>query len=325
MFVRLALALAVMVAVPARAEEPALPAAAVVRLAVQGGGDAALVRDIVQRRLALLDEKGSAPVSAVTWTQEGAAKVATISLLPHPCRGRILGCIADSIVRGEPEPPCTPARLAAWQEAIRDVAARPGVVALSKADASSQRAVRDALAALPAMATATLFLNDRAGVEIEEVDDATAAAAAAQVRLPERRVVWMASVGSRPPRTVVYAVPVAPAVVINHVESAEVRADDGLEPQVMMKLDAEGAEAFGALTAAAVQQILTIEVDGALVSAPVVMEPITGGYVSVLMCNRDQTNAGCLDRAGRFAAVMQGGSLPGPVTATIVEGRCVAP
>lgn len=327
MLTRLPLAVLLTLSVPAWADAPAPAVRAVVRVFLEAGEDAVAVQRIVEKRLLLLDEKGSAPVSTVSWQEEDGIQVATVQLAPSPCKGRLLACIADAFTRGgaAPESPCTPDRLAAWEGAIRDVAARPGVVVLSRADASSQRALRDVLEAEPALATAAFALDDRAGVEIEHVDGATAGAAIARVHLDGRRVVWMEAGAPGSSRTVAYAVPVAPGLLIDGVESAAVRADDGWEPQVVMKLEKQDGEAFATLSTATVQQILTIEVDGTLVSAPVVVEPITGGHVSILLCHADDGSANCLERTGRFAAVMQGGALPDAVTVVHTDGRCTDP
>lgn len=317
------LVLVALLAAPAAAEEAARPVQATVRLGLRFEGDVAAARAAVERRLLQLGDKGAAPVSAVVWEGKGREQTAVISLTPSPCRGRILECIGEAIVRGgdEPEPACTPASLEAWQATIRDAATRPGRIVFSRAARSVQRPLHDALVDRPALENARVYLDDRSGVEIEGADEATIAAEVAAVKLDGHRVVW--ELQQTPPfsRAILHAVP-DKGLVIHGVQQATVRADDGWDPQVVLTLLPEDKEAFGELTRRSVQEILTIELDGRLVSAPVVMEPILGGQASILMCSAPDRGPACLEETARMAAIFAAGALPSEVTATKLEGAC---
>lgn len=64
------------------------------------------------------------------------------------------------------------------------------------------------------------------------------------------------------------------------LEARPDRAPDG-SWQVLVRFDATGARAFAELTAGLVGEPLAIEVDGTVVTAPVVREPILGGSVAI--------------------------------------------
>ncbi|GMV38286.1 MAG: hypothetical protein AMXMBFR64_00020 [Myxococcales bacterium] len=313
----LSLTVLVLLAVPAAADE-GRPTRATVGLTMQGATEEA--RAVIARRLLLLDREGAAPVSGVSWDED----TVLVSLSPTPCRGRVLACIAEVVTRG-PEVPCTPERLAAWEATLRDTVTRSGVIVLSRAERSAQRPLRDALEEHLGIDGVAYFLDDRAGVEVEGAGPSAVEAAVAAVNagsaLGGLRVVWHWR--SDPPhaRAVLYAV-ARQGVTIDGVRSARTRADGDWEAQTLMELEPDDAEAFGALTKASVQEILTIEVDGRLVSAPVVMEPITGGQVSIIGCSPGGSREACVERAGTLAAVMEGGVLRGAVAVDRVESRC---
>ena len=88
------------------------------------------------------------------------------------------------------------------------------------------------------------------------------------------------------------------------------------EPIVSFKFDGQGARQFGDITRANVGQPFAIVLDGKVLSAPVIREPITGGSGQI---------------SGRFtvedttvlAALLRAGALPAPLT--VIEERTVGP
>lgn len=77
----------------------------------------------------------------------------------------------------------------------------------------------------------------------------------------------------------------------------------GSEPIVDMIFDREGGDKFGKLTTVNVDRNLAIVLDGEIISAPVVREPILGGSAQI-------SGIGSIDEAKRIALVLQTGALP---------------
>jgi len=65
------------------------------------------------------------------------------------------------------------------------------------------------------------------------------------------------------------------------IKSASVEVQPSLDWSVMLKMTEEGAKKFGELTEKAVGERLAILLDGKLVSAPTINEPIRGGSVQI--------------------------------------------
>ena len=89
-----------------------------------------------------------------------------------------------------------------------------------------------------------------------------------------------------------------------HVEDAEPQEDSMGWPSVRVELNKEGAAAFEALSRRSVGKRLAILVDGDLISAPVVAEPIPGGVLQVSF------GAGQGAEARRLAAALKTPRLP---------------
>ncbi len=101
------------------------------------------------------------------------------------------------------------------------------------------------------------------------------------------------------------------------LESAQVKISDRFgEPYVAIKFNPQGARDFDRITGENVNKRLAIILDGAVYSAPVIKERISGGDAQV-------TGAFTMDDAKDLAIVLRAGSLPAPVK--ILEQRTVGP
>ncbi len=101
------------------------------------------------------------------------------------------------------------------------------------------------------------------------------------------------------------------------LENAQVKISDRFgEPYVAIKFNAQGARDFDRITGENVNRRLAIILDGAVYSAPVIKERISGGDAQI-------TGSFTLDDAKDLAIVLRAGSLPAPVK--ILEQRTVGP
>ena len=88
------------------------------------------------------------------------------------------------------------------------------------------------------------------------------------------------------------------------------------EPVVSFRFNAAGAKKFGAVTSANVNQPFAIVLDGRVVSAPVIREPILGGSGQI-------SGNFTVQAANDLALLLRAGALPAPLT--ILEERTVGP
>jgi preprotein translocase subunit SecD len=96
---------------------------------------------------------------------------------------------------------------------------------------------------------------------------------------------------------------------------AQATFQDG-QPVVSFKFDANGGRRFGEATKANVGKPFAIVLDGKVISAPVIREPITGG-AGIISGNFTTQSAGDL------ALLLRAGALPAPLT--VLEERTVGP
>jgi len=86
------------------------------------------------------------------------------------------------------------------------------------------------------------------------------------------------------------------------------------EPVVNFRFDRTGAREFGAITQANVGQPFAIVLDGKVLSAPVIREPITGGSGQI-------SGSFTVQEAGTLSALLRAGALPAKLT--VIEERSV--
>ncbi len=101
------------------------------------------------------------------------------------------------------------------------------------------------------------------------------------------------------------------------LENAQVKISDRFgEPYVAIKFNPQGARDFDRITGENVNKRLAIILDGAVYSAPVIKERISGGDAQI-------TGAFTMEEARDLAIVLRAGSLPAPVK--VLEQRSVGP
>ncbi|MFQ5765172.1 MAG: protein translocase subunit SecD [Rhodospirillales bacterium] len=88
------------------------------------------------------------------------------------------------------------------------------------------------------------------------------------------------------------------------------------EPVVTFRFDSAGAKRFGAATAKNVGRLFAIILDGKVISAPVIREPILGGSGQI-------SGTFTVQSAQDLALLLRAGALPAPLT--ILEERSVGP
>ncbi|MEL7217978.1 MAG: hypothetical protein AAGK01_06060 [Pseudomonadota bacterium] len=89
-----------------------------------------------------------------------------------------------------------------------------------------------------------------------------------------------------------------------HLDGASLGFNEGTgEPAVNVRFDEAGKEQFAALTQANIGKRLAIVLDGRILSAPVILEPITDGIVQI-------SGSFTHEEAQRLAVTLWGGALP---------------
>ncbi len=102
-----------------------------------------------------------------------------------------------------------------------------------------------------------------------------------------------------------------------YLEKADVKISDRFgEPYVAIKFNSQGAKDFDRITGENVKKRLAIVLDGAVHSAPVIQERISGGEAQI-------TGSFTMDEAKDLAIILRAGALPAPVN--ILEERTVGP
>lgn len=183
---------------------------------------------------------------------------------------------------------------------------RPGRLTLHAVNEGGMRADLKA-AQLPAGVRLT-DLGDRVVVTAD--DPATLRAALAPIATPRGQ--WLVGSNGREHEAVL-ANPAALSDADVDRCSVELQTMEW-GPQIAVRLTPAGAERFATLTRENVQRRIAIALDGALESAPVVMEPITGGALVL------STGGGDLAEARDLAAVLRHGPLPAGLEVARVPG-----
>jgi len=117
---------------------------------------------------------------------------------------------------------------------------------------------------------------------------------------------------SGPPR---YAVRKRVEVSGDRLVDAQPNFQDG-QPVVSFRFDTAGGQRFGRVTQEAVGQHLAIVLDGAVISAPVIREPILGGSGII-------SGSFSVQETQDLALLLRAGALPAPLT--VLEERTVGP
>lgn len=86
--------------------------------------------------------------------------------------------------------------------------------------------------------------------------------------------------------------------------------------EVRVDFSPESGKAFGDFTGKHVGKKIAIVLDGTVMTAPVVLDPITGGSAVITLGMAARTAAVQEAEAVRIAATLQGGALPFPLTLT---------
>ena len=101
-----------------------------------------------------------------------------------------------------------------------------------------------------------------------------------------------------------------------HLKKAQVGYDQYQQPIISIEFDAPGSKQFGQITQESVGKPLAIVLDGKVLSAPIVQEPIAGGKAQI-------TGNRSVEEAQKIALLLRAGALPVPVE--LVEIRTVGP
>ncbi|MCA8934378.1 MAG: hypothetical protein KDA49_18000 [Rhodospirillaceae bacterium] len=97
--------------------------------------------------------------------------------------------------------------------------------------------------------------------------------------------------------------PIVTSADLAHVEAS---TDQFGQPTLLFRLDADGARRFGEATAAHLGEAIAIVIDGRVLSAPIVYEPILSGSGMISGLRSPQ-------QVAQLAAVLQAGPLPEPL------------
>lgn len=111
----------------------------------------------------------------------------------------------------------------------------------------------------------------------------------------------------------------APAITNAHVLKANALFDDVhmMRPYVRVRLTSEGKSTFAAFTEKATGKRLAILVDDVVTSAPVIVEPISGGVLMVTLAHDasiKNDKAAQMAEVEELARVLEAGALPAAVT-----------
>ncbi|MBZ0119474.1 MAG: hypothetical protein K8H88_20965 [Sandaracinaceae bacterium] len=99
-----------------------------------------------------------------------------------------------------------------------------------------------------------------------------------------------------------------------HIQDAEVIIDElSGRPDVTVRYDSEGARIFADLTRRQVRRRVAIVLDGEVLMAPMVQEPITGGAVRITLGGTDRDSAQLHAEASSLVAALRAGALPAPI------------
>lgn len=157
------------------------------------------------------------------------------------------------------------------------------------------------------------ILGQTAKMTFHIVDPRTTMAEAAAGQIPPGSMLVPSAEGSDAPQT--YVIGRRAVVSGENLVDAEPTFQEG-QPVVSFRFDTRGAMQFGEVTRANVGQLLAIVLDGKVISAPRIREPILGGSGVI-------TGNFTTEQAQDLALLLRAGALPAPLT--ILEERTVGP
>ena len=117
-------------------------------------------------------------------------------------------------------------------------------------------------------------------------------------------------------KTIPYIVYKRVGVSGDELIDANPTVDQNNQPVVSLRFDASGSRKFGDLTSKNVGKRFAIVLDGEVISAPVIREPITGGSGQI-------SGNFTFESASDLSVLLRAGALPAPLT--ILEERSVGP
>ncbi|MDI6742116.1 MAG: protein translocase subunit SecD [Smithella sp.] len=164
------------------------------------------------------------------------------------------------------------------------------------------------------------LIGKTALLEFKLVDDENSLEEALRGNIPEGSVIAYGLRGDRTTGqrgTTPYLLKNRSLLTGASLETARVEISDRFgEPHVSLKFNAQGAVDFERITGENVRKRLAIVLDGAVHSAPVIQERISGGQAQI-------TGSFSIEEARDLAIVLRAGALPAPVN--ILEERTVGP
>src|ERR1700674_2018811 len=157
------------------------------------------------------------------------------------------------------------------------------------------------------------ILGKTAKMEFRMVDSTVSPDQAAQGRVPPDSEVLMSSTSPKIPYVIKKQVLVSGGELTDAHPGFDQRSG---EPIVSFRFNTSGSRKFAQATSENVGQPFAIVLDNAVISAPVIREPITGGSGQI-------SGNFTVQQANDLAILLRAGALPAPLT--VIEQRTVGP
>lgn len=157
------------------------------------------------------------------------------------------------------------------------------------------------------------IIGTTAKMEFRMVDSAVSAEQIAQGRVPADSEILQSQEAGQPPYAIKKQVLVSGGDLTDAQPGFDQRSG---QPIVSFKFNTSGARKFAVATTENVKQPFAIVLDGKVISAPVIQEPITGGSGQI-------SGNFTVQQANDLAILLRAGALPAPLT--IIEERNVGP
>jgi preprotein translocase subunit SecD len=157
------------------------------------------------------------------------------------------------------------------------------------------------------------IIGTTAKMEFRMVDPSVPPDQAQQGRVPADSELLMSEQSPKVPYVIKRQVLVSGGDLIDAQPGFDQRTN---EPIVNFKFNSSGSRKFAQATSENVGQPFAIVLDGKVISAPVIREPITGGQGQI-------SGSFTVQAANELALLMRAGALPAPLT--VIEERTVGP